>query len=345
MEYFSHLLLAGTFDHLHLGHKHFIQEASQKAKKFSLGLCSSWVKKKKKFSSSLQTTRKRLKSLKNFLKEIKIEEKTKIFLLKDKYGPSVFKNDFDALAVSDESLEGGLLVNQKRKNKGLKPLKLAKISLIHCKDKQKLSSSRIRAGEIDRQGFIYQDIWHHKSFYLPEEKKPYFRKPLGKILKGGQKNLNWAVLQAKKKLEKNKGQKLVITVGDISTSSFFLNNLPFDLAVYDRRCQRKPLNLACHHFFRKKAFFWQKTFNQPSTISNQSLKTLSAMVTKIIKNRKNGLVEVEGEEDLLVLPLILLAPLKSLIFYGQPQEGLVMVEVLEKIKHKSLLLFKKLQQF
>ncbi len=39
---------------------------------------------------------------------------------------------------------------------------------------------------------------------------------------------------------------------------------------------------------------------------------------------------MEGEEDLLVLPLLAEMPLGSVIAYGQPHEGLVVVTVSEE---------------
>ena len=48
--------------------------------------------------------------------------------------------------------------------------------------------------------------------------------------------------------------------------------------------------------------------------------------------KKKTIFLIDGEEDLVVLPLILILPLNSLIFYGQPQEGLVMITVSEEIK-------------
>jgi hypothetical protein len=41
---------------------------------------------------------------------------------------------------------------------------------------------------------------------------------------------------------------------------------------------------------------------------------------------------VLGEEDLLTLPAIVEAPIISFVIYGQPEEGIVLVEVDEKKK-------------
>ncbi len=43
--------------------------------------------------------------------------------------------------------------------------------------------------------------------------------------------------------------------------------------------------------------------------------------------RRRSLLIVQGEEDLLVLPAILLAPERSFVIYGQPRDGMVVVRV------------------
>ena len=68
--------------------------------------------------------------------------------------------------------------------------------------------------------------------------------------------------------------------------------------------------------------------NQAGTVDPSAWSALGKAV--ILKSRVS--VIVEGEEDLLVLPLISLTPIGSLIVYGQPREGMVVVEVTKEIK-------------
>jgi len=48
---------------------------------------------------------------------------------------------------------------------------------------------------------------------------------------------------------------------------------------------------------------------------------------------------VTGEEDLLALPAIVLAPLGSVVLYGQYDKGVVINEVTEELKKKKLWLY------
>jgi len=76
-----------------------------------------------------------------------------------------------------------------------------------------------------------------------------------------------------------------------------------------------------------------KIVNPPGTISEDAISTLKS----IVKKKENQvLIIVDGEEDLLVLPLIILLPLNSLIVYGQPGAGAVVVIVNALLKKISL---------
>ena len=44
-------------------------------------------------------------------------------------------------------------------------------------------------------------------------------------------------------------------------------------------------------------------------------------------------VIIDGEEDLLVLPLMVYMPFGSVIVYGQPREGMVVITVTEERRH------------
>ena len=46
-------------------------------------------------------------------------------------------------------------------------------------------------------------------------------------------------------------------------------------------------------------------------------------------------IMVHGEEDLLVIPVCIYAPENAVVFYGQPNEGLVIVKVTSDIRNKT----------
>ena len=46
------------------------------------------------------------------------------------------------------------------------------------------------------------------------------------------------------------------------------------------------------------------------------------------------LITVDGEEDLLVIPACIFAPENSVVMYGQPNEGLVIVTITPELRAK-----------
>ena len=53
--------------------------------------------------------------------------------------------------------------------------------------------------------------------------------------------------------------------------------------------------------------------------------TIEVAIENSIKTKDKYIIEVEGEEDLAVLPIIILAPEDTTVLYGQPNEGLVLL--------------------
>jgi uncharacterized protein (UPF0218 family) len=71
-----------------------------------------------------------------------------------------------------------------------------------------------------------------------------------------------------------------------------------------------------------------RVVNSPGTISAKAQRVLF----NAIKDFKTLAVIVEGEEDLLVLPLMVHMPIGSVIIYGQPSEGMVVINLTEDSK-------------
>jgi uncharacterized protein (UPF0218 family) len=70
--------------------------------------------------------------------------------------------------------------------------------------------------------------------------------------------------------------------------------------------------------------------------------TRAAMVAmkSAFAGEKPVMVLIDGEEDLLTIPAVIEAPLGAVVFYGQPTEGVVAVEVDERSKAGALEILK-----
>ena len=64
-------------------------------------------------------------------------------------------------------------------------------------------------------------------------------------------------------------------------------------------------------------------------------------IRKYLTTSLKALIVVDGEEDLLALPVIVEAPEGSLVFYGQPSTGVVSITVSNSIKSKVKRMLKK----
>jgi uncharacterized protein (UPF0218 family) len=70
--------------------------------------------------------------------------------------------------------------------------------------------------------------------------------------------------------------------------------------------------------------------NSPGTISDDAW----GIMASAIKHRNKVRVVVEGEEDLVTLVAVMEAPEKTWVVYGQPCEGMVVVEVTPQKKNE-----------
>ena len=72
--------------------------------------------------------------------------------LNDPYGTTIYDGDFDAIVVSEETEPTAVEINEIRVSKGMKPLDIVVVSFVLAYDGNPISSTRIRRGEITRNG-------------------------------------------------------------------------------------------------------------------------------------------------------------------------------------------------
>jgi pantetheine-phosphate adenylyltransferase len=139
--------IGGTFDRLHRGHMALIDRAFEIAGKKGrvfIGV----VKQGKRGALSFK---ERKEELVDYLKRRGFLERAEILPIFDRYGVSI-DGDFDAIVVSNETLPTAEEINERRKEKGKKSLNIVCIPFILADNGKPISSSRIRRGEIDREG-------------------------------------------------------------------------------------------------------------------------------------------------------------------------------------------------
>jgi len=140
--------------------------------------------------------------------------------------------------------------------------------------------------------------------------------PLGELIRG---DVSDNVVVLREMLEEKK-PPCFATVGDFVTFYIMESGLDPDLAVVDHRVMRQDVEP--FKFRREKV----TVSNPAGTIKAEAHRVLWDAIT--LKKRLG--VVVEGEEDLLVLPLMAMMPIGSVIVYGQPREGMVVVTLTEE---------------
>jgi cytidyltransferase-like protein len=148
---YKFIALGGTFDHIHRGHKELLKRAFDTGESVFIGLTSDEYASKegKKVDQSFEE-RKLL--LEEYLNETYPGRHFEISKLVDRFGPAIFSEKIDAIVVSAETLPAVDVANHKRREMGLSDLKVEVIPMLLAEDGTKISSTRIRAGEINQEG-------------------------------------------------------------------------------------------------------------------------------------------------------------------------------------------------
>ncbi|MGY5151922.1 MAG: GTP-dependent dephospho-CoA kinase family protein [Candidatus Nitrosopumilus sp. bin_6a] len=117
----------------------------------------------------------------------------------------------------------------------------------------------------------------------------------------------------------------IITVGDRTTEKMIDFGLIPSLQIIDgqeKREKRESPNLINAT---------ELTVDNPAAeITPQSID----VIKKAFSMKSPVRIFVNGEEDLLVLPVCIHAPENAVVMYGQPHEGLVIVKITTEIRNK-----------
>jgi pantetheine-phosphate adenylyltransferase len=161
MKKFRKVAVGGTFDEFHRGHKVLLVKAFEIGEHVVIGLCTDEFVEKMGKPHTTASYEERLKELRAFLKALGLSDKAEIVPLNDPYGITVTDTCIQALVVSEETEKTALKINQKRGEAQLPPLMIVTISMVAAENCKPISTTRIREGEIDREGHLLKRP--HKS--------------------------------------------------------------------------------------------------------------------------------------------------------------------------------------
>jgi len=156
---------------------------------------------------------------------------------------------------------------------------------------------------------------------LPKDLRDQLKTPLGNLISDNDPNKENII-------KKISAESVIITVGDRTTENMLQLGLKPQIQIIDgleKRNQYPTLlssvstintNLSCR--------------NPPGEITEESMQ----IIQKAFSCESPVRITVDGEEDLLVIPACIFAPENSVVMYGQPNEGLVIVTITPEIRAK-----------
>jgi uncharacterized protein (UPF0218 family) len=122
----------------------------------------------------------------------------------------------------------------------------------------------------------------------------------------------------------------IIAVGDMVTYHLIEAGRTPDLALVDERTKRSVVDAdvtaAIDGFDRSRS-----VDNPAATLTAELL----AALRDGIDSDETTLLDVDGEEDLAALPAVLAAPAGASVVYGQPDEGMVLVDCDEAARDRA----------
>jgi pantetheine-phosphate adenylyltransferase len=303
---FNTVILGGTFDHFHKGHEVFLDTAFKSGKKILIGLTTKAML-NKLIRKYIWPYEKRKKVVEKFVKKYKKEYE--IFPIDNVFGPTIEKEDIDAIVATHETVHTCERINTIRKRRGMKQLEIIFVPWVFSEDGREISSSRIRKGEIDREGKVLVD------YKITDRLREELRKPPKSIFEGYNSIVTKDLISF---IKKNKFDH-VICVGDHVSRDFLKYGFKPRNIIVDGKVNRKPID-----FLEKITSHYSNKFNvknPPGTIAKE--------VWGIIKKalQEESAVIVDGEEDLLAMPVVLLSENNSVVIYGQPGRGKVVIKV------------------
>lgn len=204
-------------------------------------------------------------------------------------------------------------INAKRKEINFPGIKMILVPYVKADDKANVTSERIRKGDIDRAGFVYQSVFTKPVLSLPGTLRPTLQKPIGTLVPNTTEVLN--LIEG----------KIVISVGDIISEELRQKKFHPAISIIDFRTRRHEL---LHESFGKETH----TVNRPGKIHKEAVDAFISVRNAYFSSQESQTLIVDGEEDLLALPAMLLAPMGSVVLYGLFDQGVVVNVVTEELK-------------
>ncbi len=151
------------------------------------------------------------------------------------------------------------------------------------------------------------------AYTITPELRVKLKEPFGNLIQGS----FFETMNKIKNLVEAEKPIRIISVGDIVSRNLHKSNINPQLTIIDNVSLRD-------HKLPKEAAVDKTVYvkNPQGTITNEAI----VAVKEALEGNQHIHIVVDGEEDLLALIAVLYAPEKSIVVYGQPYTGVVIIQ-------------------
>lgn len=158
---------------------------------------------------------------------------------------------------------------------------------------------------------------------MPLHLRKTLQRPLGQLIRSDNSNFIEKITEMANQVRLL--TKKIVTVGDVVSSTLLEAGVIPDIIIIDFKTKRRALSpsqvVKCDY-----------SIANPAGVIK---KEIWPLLTSLFQKEKIPIrLYVDGEEDLLAIPATLLAPIGSIVLYGQPDQGIVVIYVNEDTKRR-----------
>ncbi|MDP6661544.1 MAG: pantetheine-phosphate adenylyltransferase [Candidatus Thalassarchaeaceae archaeon] len=322
-------LIGGTFDRFHDGHVRLLESSLEACTSVEVWLTS---------DSSAHSKDPRILAWEERCQEIRDRmgpesaERISFGILEDSFGPAPTHPNASAITCTLETRSACAEINSIRLHNHLLPLEIIEVEHLMAWDGAPISSSRIRNGEIDRTGlpWIPSSVREGRVNLTPEVEAE-LKDPFGQLVQGPEDDPSVAMSKVIAHIGTESAP--VIAVGDVTVLSLQVLGRPADIALVDGCTRRRTWEGA--EGIDSSAYGGVLQCESPAgSLTPSLLEACEQAMVSWMEDGTTHLLEVKGEEDLATLLMHPLAPLGSVVLYGQPGSGVVIRWCSEESKQR-----------
>ena len=312
-------LVGGTFEFFHIGHQKLIETALLHCDNLEVWVISDEISQQK--DPRISSWEERCDYIQSNL-SLDHNSRVSFHNLVDKYGVATYHDKASMIFCTSETMHNCVSINRIRVESNLEKLSIIEVPHVYSKDGNIISSSRIRDGHIDSEG----NNWFNEEFlcselHLTKDAEVSLKEPFGTLFKGQESDHSIAIKDALNSLKRHHSP--IIAVGDVTVKSLQdIGKVP-SIGLIDQKTKRmkwdgfRDINQTLYDCVIE-------CYNPPGMLTKSLFESCKVAIDNwTVKNLKT-LIIVDGEEDLAPLLLHLLAPIKSVVIYGQPNQGVVL---------------------